>query len=57
MKRIEIYKKQLEQAFEIEDNQQKRLIVFQELINSLNTYSEKKEFSTHYEKLNELVLN
>ena len=57
MKRLDIYKNQLEKAFEETKDERKRISVYQELINRLNTYTEKKEFADHYEKLRELVLN
>lgn len=58
MKRLDYCKTQLEKTFKETENEQRRILSYQELINHLNTYSEQKQFADHYEKLSEeLVLS
>lgn len=51
MKRIDKYKNRLEKIFNESESGEKQLMVFQELMNLLTTYDEKKEFYDYFEKL------
>lgn len=51
MKRIDAYKTKLENTFKETQNKETLTLVFQELMNLLTTYDEKKEFHDHYEGL------
>ena len=51
MKRIDLYKDKLEHTFKETKNKETLTLVFQELMNLLTTYDEKKEFHDHYESL------
>lgn len=57
MKRIDCYKEKLESAFHETKNKETLTLVFQEQMNLLTTYEEKKAFRDHFEALKEgLVL-
>lgn len=56
MKRIDTYKRKLENTFKETQNKEKLTLVFQELMNLLTTYDEKKEFHDHYEQLKKGLL-
>lgn len=51
MKRIDNYKNQLEKVVSESKDDEKLLLVFQEKMNLLNSYGEKKEFYDHFETL------
>lgn len=55
MKRIDKYKTTLETTFSQATNADKQTVVFQELMNLLGTYEEKKELHDHFETLRQRV--
>jgi hypothetical protein len=56
LKRIENYKNQLTEELTHSGNKKKLSLTFQEMVNNLATYGEKKELSDFFEEIQECKL-